>query len=453
MGWSFRKSTSLGPFRLNFSRSGLGMSFGVKGARISVNKRGTYVNLGVNGVYYRQRIGGNNTNTNNRFVPTPDPAHSYSSPHTITTENIENVTDVDSQAFVEELESKAKKISLFKFFGIWPSLGIFLYVLASLNDVVKVNDEYKNVFIISKSSVNVRGTPFKDGHIIQKAKRFEKYDVAGVDSTGWVKIILQTANSTGFVRADMGDMSKMLIKSVQITRAEEQPWLKVVIALLLIVLVIWCIFLFKQDQKRKTLEIYYTLDNKIKDLHQKFLTCFQEFASSKKIWQKLHEQGTSESKYHAGASKLISRISIKDLASHRLPTSFLKTNISIPYIGLKNTELYFFPERLILKRGNKFGAAFYKNIEIRSNNVRFIEEETVPSDADIVDHTWKYLNKKGGPDKRFNNNRILPVCLYTEYTFASESGIEEVITTSKTGGMDNFMKFLRTIGDYQEKIH
>lgn len=56
MGFYFRKSKKFGPFRLNFSKSGVGASFGVKGARISSGPRGTYVNVGSNGFYYRQRI-------------------------------------------------------------------------------------------------------------------------------------------------------------------------------------------------------------------------------------------------------------------------------------------------------------------------------------------------------------------------------------------------------------
>jgi len=57
MGWSYRRSAKFGPFRVNFSKSGIGVSAGVKGARISTGPRGTYVNLGSNGVYYRQKIG------------------------------------------------------------------------------------------------------------------------------------------------------------------------------------------------------------------------------------------------------------------------------------------------------------------------------------------------------------------------------------------------------------
>ncbi|WP_075898633.1 DUF4236 domain-containing protein [Actinomadura sp. CNU-125] len=33
MGWHYRKSIRLGPFRLNFSRAGVGHSVGARGAR------------------------------------------------------------------------------------------------------------------------------------------------------------------------------------------------------------------------------------------------------------------------------------------------------------------------------------------------------------------------------------------------------------------------------------
>lgn len=42
-------------------------------------------------------------------------------------------------------------------------------------------------------------------------------------------------------------------------------------------------------------------------------------------------------------------------------------------------------------------------------SARFIEEETPPADAAVVDQTWRQVNRKGGPDRRFNNNRELPI--------------------------------------------
>ncbi len=49
----------MGPVRLNLSKSGLGLSGGVKGARLGVNSRGrAYVHGGRHGIYYRKQLSG-----------------------------------------------------------------------------------------------------------------------------------------------------------------------------------------------------------------------------------------------------------------------------------------------------------------------------------------------------------------------------------------------------------
>ena len=58
MSFYIRKSINFGPIRLNFSKSGIGISGGVKGVRVSTGPRGAYINMGSNGIYYRQKIGG-----------------------------------------------------------------------------------------------------------------------------------------------------------------------------------------------------------------------------------------------------------------------------------------------------------------------------------------------------------------------------------------------------------
>ncbi len=50
MGFNFRKSLSIGKlFRINFSKSGIGVSAGVKGARISIGKKGLRETLSLPG--------------------------------------------------------------------------------------------------------------------------------------------------------------------------------------------------------------------------------------------------------------------------------------------------------------------------------------------------------------------------------------------------------------------
>jgi len=54
LGWYLRKSVKMGPLRINFSKSGIGYSVGVRGARIGTGPRGSYVAAGRGGIYYRQ---------------------------------------------------------------------------------------------------------------------------------------------------------------------------------------------------------------------------------------------------------------------------------------------------------------------------------------------------------------------------------------------------------------
>ena len=69
MGFYFRKSKTFGPFRINLSKSGIGLSTGIKGARLSIGPKGTYVNMGRNGMYYRKKLGSNsNKPTNNNVI-------------------------------------------------------------------------------------------------------------------------------------------------------------------------------------------------------------------------------------------------------------------------------------------------------------------------------------------------------------------------------------------------
>jgi hypothetical protein len=57
MGFYIRKSFKLGPIRFNLSKSGVGVSAGVKGARAGIDARGKkYIHVGRGGIYYRQTL-------------------------------------------------------------------------------------------------------------------------------------------------------------------------------------------------------------------------------------------------------------------------------------------------------------------------------------------------------------------------------------------------------------
>ena len=102
MSWSYRKSISAGPFRMNFSKSGVSYSFGVKGARINVGERGTHVRLSYNGISYRQRISVQPSTDNPAVIP----IEALDEGHNIASADIDQLTDTDSKEFILELNEK-----------------------------------------------------------------------------------------------------------------------------------------------------------------------------------------------------------------------------------------------------------------------------------------------------------------------------------------------------------
>lgn len=78
-------------------------------------------------------------------------------------------------------------------------------------------------------------------------------------------------------------------------------------------------------------------------------------------------------------------------------------------------------------------------------SARFVEEETPPADATVVDETWRYVNRKGGPDRRFNDNRELPIGLYGKIDLRASNGVNQRIQCSPLKQAERFVASLTAI--------
>jgi hypothetical protein len=113
--------------------------------------------------------------------------------------------------------------------------------------------------------------------------------------------------------------------------------------------------------------------------------------------------------------------------------------LAVPTIPCGRQTLYFFPDRLFVYDRRSVGAVAYKELHLESGDSRFIEEGAVPRDASQVGTTWKFVNRTGGPDRRFNNNRELPILLYGTVGFRSASGLNELIECSRSAAAVTFV--------------
>jgi hypothetical protein len=162
---------------------------------------------------------------------------------------------------------------------------------------------------------------------------------------------------------------------------------------------------------------------------------FSALAGCSRIWRIPLERQEADWKRNAGASKLIDR---KQIALTKGNPSLVKTNVDFLQMPLGKVTIYFTPDAILVVSGGTVAALSYHDVEVVCRHARFIEEDAAPSDTTVVGETWRYVNRKGGPDRRFNNNRQLPICLYGEINFRSASGLNERIQCSRVDASEGF---------------
>lgn len=171
----------------------------------------------------------------------------------------------------------------------------------------------------------------------------------------------------------------------------------------------------------------YTIDTEQQSEIDQRIDAMRKVANSKRVWRIMQTSKVIDKKYEAGASDTVNRVACTAAAKAPFP---FKTNAPVVSFRSGRETLVFLPDKLFLLQKGSVGALNYSDIQTSTHTTRFIESQSVPLDATVVGRTWRYVNKSGGPDKRFKNNRELPICLYGEMTLQSDSGLNTVFLFS-----------------------
>lgn len=116
MGFYIRKSKDIGNIRINFSKSGIGFSTGVKGFRIGTGPNGNYIHMGKDGIYYKKQWG---KKSNRNKIKNNNVIENATEVEEIESGNADEIVDSSSEELVNELNGKRKKFSL-KWLSILP---------------------------------------------------------------------------------------------------------------------------------------------------------------------------------------------------------------------------------------------------------------------------------------------------------------------------------------------
>lgn len=361
MGFYLRKSISVGPFRFNLSKSGIGVSAGLKGLRLGVGPRGNYIHMGRGGLYYRATLPPSMASRkpfNQPELPSSPqiPPGTHAPLDEIESANVSQIVDSSSRELLDELNRKRAKMRL------WPVVGIALVVMLGL----------------------------------------------GVSSNWptWLLSILLVAGVVGIYVAH------------------------------------------SRDVLEKTVVLFYDFDSDMEAAYAQLHNAASHLSNCAAAWHIEASGRVHDRKYHAGASNLVRR---KSTSIRRSEPPYVKTNIETIAVGVGSQTLHFFPDRVLVYDANGIGAVSYPELRIDVNPTQFIESDSVPRDAEVVGRTWKYVNKSGGPDRRFKDNKELPVCRYEEIALSSQSGLNEILQVSQCGSGSDFAKAISLLGKIMPK--
>lgn len=197
-----------------------------------------------------------------------------------------------------------------------------------------------------------------------------------------------------------------------------------------------------RDALSKTVVLFYEFDKHMEQAYGQLHGAAQQMASAAAAWHIEAQGAVHDRKYHAGANSLVRR---KATTIARAYPPYVKTNIETIAVGVGRQTLHFFPDKVLIYDTAGVGAVSYGELQVLVQPTRFIEDGTPPRDATVVGRTWRYVNKKGGPDRRFSNNTELPICLYDEMSLSSTTGLNEVVQISRNGVGESFAEAIRAL--------
>jgi hypothetical protein len=186
------------------------------------------------------------------------------------------------------------------------------------------------------------------------------------------------------------------------------------------------------ENARASVVVFYEVEDSHGQWFERFVSAWGGLAQSAGLWR-MTSQGalstTYQRKVNAGAATVIKRVAaVVGLQGPRV----LVTNIALPSLGSGRESLHFLPDRVLIRAGRRFSEVSYAQLNVHYAQTRFIEDGRVPRDATRVGTTWRYANVKGGPDRRYKNNRQLPILGYANVELSTPSGLHWTLQCSNS---------------------
>jgi hypothetical protein len=182
-----------------------------------------------------------------------------------------------------------------------------------------------------------------------------------------------------------------------------------------------------RDRKARLVRVQYVFDPLGSKVQEAVTRLVGALGRAHTIWGVNHQHVHGDWKRNAGAGTSVTRRRVHVGWGN---PSFVETNARIGVLSVDDTNLYFFPDRVLIFDRSGVHAVPYAELDVQAGTVHFREEGGIPRDAKVIGRTWRYVNKSGAPDRRFNNNYQIPIVLYGTLEVSAPSGLRLSLQTS-----------------------
>lgn len=189
---------------------------------------------------------------------------------------------------------------------------------------------------------------------------------------------------------------------------------------------------------RRFLLVEYNIDDDIAPIISKRNHAISFLNNCCKLWNIEQYQQVAYSRVNAGTRTNVKR--------ERVSVSYSKTprylrivnDIKVYQLSIGGTRYIFLPDKILVVGFFQVGALRYHDISVALEYTQFIETEIAPRDATFLYNTWQYVNNNGTPDRRFNNNKQIPVYAYEKIFLRSATGLNLHLMVSSTEKAERF---------------
>lgn len=306
-----------------------------------------------------------------------------------------------------------------------------------VDEFVVQNEQFQNSLQIIQlirrgwARITLPSKGFVISHVTKDGTRHVKHNIAAETVTEIDQQELDETVSSGVGQIDWFKLAATLVGAIWLIWSFKDFSFSFgadTLKALLLGGIVLAAFIYKTRQTK--VYVAYEMDDTARHKLDSIADAFRTITKCGRVWmfQIQKNKGEMNWKYNAGQSFSVSRL---PAAIFNRPIPNIETNIRVHGLTHRHRAIYFLPDGLLLVDGRQVHRFSSCDLEVSHRHFEYVEMEgKIYGDSQEIDKRWQYINKDGSRDKRFNNNKQLPVVRCGILCLTLDGNRFEIMTTN-----------------------